>query len=937
MLKLSLYFSTYWILFSFCQSQTVFSTNWNIRHGLPTNTIYKMAKDSSGFLYLGTELGLYQFNGIQFQPIPFKNHRSFAVSSIVFDKSNRIWCRNFSNQIFFTENDTMYYFESFEKHLFKEGNILDILPFQEGILILTFQQVFYVTTRTIHQIAQIAELESFMVLNDSSVFLTDANGFVYQLQSQKLNKLYQLPYGKYHLTNYQNKVLAVPKNHKENFIWILGKTPKKYCDLPSSINSYVNNVSSQKDFLFINTNTGLNFFDGKNWQIVLKEARISDVIQDFQGNTWISSLDNGLYRIADWRVRFVSEWNTQNQFTCIAQSPRGIFVGTKDGYIYELEYSSRKIREWDTKVRNEIEFIKLDSVNGNLYCSQGVFFKSNPHQFLQTYYGKSLHFDQFGNLYFSIHNLAGFQKIQENPYFFTDDLKKVTSSIEYFIFHNDRSRCNYFDTVKNELWIGYATNLILRKSNGKEYIIKDFDNNSLYCTSITKDSKGRIWVSTIQNGILCFQDTIPIFHFTQKNGLSGEFTKKLISSGEFIFSISEKGVDKIHIENVQIHHLSRSLGIEQLSWLDGIYSQKGLYLVTSSGLLYLPDLYYSNEILPKIWFNNLPNKTVQYNKNDIQFNWNVLSFRKGSSLMAFYRLLPDTTFHKINIELGEVWFNSLNYGEYEFEFIVPEANYSFSYSFTIYEPFWLSKWFIFLSIIFIAFVVYFIVKFEQNRQRKKQLLKEKLIFSQLTALKAQMNPHFIYNILNSIQGLIYGGKKEEASEYIGLFSDMMRKVLEVSSKQYILLHHEIEMLKTYLEVEKLRMKDLEYLIELENNLDLLKIQIPSMIIQPFVENAIKHGLYHKLGSKILKIFIYQKTEKTLFIEVIDNGIGRKNAEKINSKRQNHKSFSTQAIYSRIELFNELSDAQIHLKIIDLYDNEQPSGTKVLITIEEKYT
>ena len=114
-----------------------------------------------------------------------------------------------------------------------------------------------------------------------------------------------------------------------------------------------------------------------------------------------------------------------------------------------------------------------------------------------------------------------------------------------------------------------------------------------------------------------------------------------------------------------------------------------------------------------------------------------------------------------------------------------------------------------------------------------------------------MNPHFMFNVLNAVQGLIYSNQKSKASDYLGKFSDLMRKILEASDKKEIAIDKEIAMLKMYLELEKSRFEnDFEYQFSLPSELDLSQYKIPSMIIQPFVENAIKHGLMHKKGVKV---------------------------------------------------------------------------------------
>ena len=170
----------------------------------------------------------------------------------------------------------------------------------------------------------------------------------------------------------------------------------------------------------------------------------------------------------------------------------------------------------------------------------------------------------------------------------------------------------------------------------------------------------------------------------------------------------------------------------------------------------------------------------------------------------------------------------------------------------------------------------------------KELISKKLVFSQLEALRSQMNPHFIFNALNSIQEYIVFNNKELASNYLVKFSRLIRIYLEHSQQNEIVLKEEVNALKIYLELEKIRFEDiLDYDLYIDENLMLEQIKIPSLFIQPYVENAIKHGLLHKLDDRKLKVsFQKEKLNNYLVCTIEDNGIGRKQAAALQSKRTN---------------------------------------------------
>lgn len=220
-----------------------------------------------------------------------------------------------------------------------------------------------------------------------------------------------------------------------------------------------------------------------------------------------------------------------------------------------------------------------------------------------------------------------------------------------------------------------------------------------------------------------------------------------------------------------------------------------------------------------------------------------------------------------------------------------------------------------------------------NNAQLTMKLENELRESELKALKSQMNPHFIFNALNSIQEYIILNDKENAANYLGKFADLIRNYLYHSNTGKITLADEMEGLQLYLELEQLRFgADFQFEIKKDLRDSADNLDIPTMLIQPYVENAIKHGLLHKSGQKRLSLqFIEHET--TLQCLITDNGIGREKSAVINARqRQRHQSFATQATQTRLELLNHQSETKIGVQIDDLKDGDIARGTQVRIHI-----
>ena len=246
------------------------------------------------------------------------------------------------------------------------------------------------------------------------------------------------------------------------------------------------------------------------------------------------------------------------------------------------------------------------------------------------------------------------------------------------------------------------------------------------------------------------------------------------------------------------------------------------------------------------------------------------------------------------------------------------------------------------ALILLGFLSYSIFNRYKIKQQNIQLLEkfkheQALNQSMLTSIKAQMNPHFIFNALNTIQNYIYGNDKNKAAGYLGKFSELVRSVLQNSSQESIALSEELKFLQLYLELEKMRFEDSIEITTHTSSVESLAddIMIPSMIIQPYIENAFKHGLLHKKTDRKLVIhFFFFFSQKILVCMIDDNGVGRTSSAQYKAAGKMHyRSFATSATQKRLELLNEGRKDVIGVQIEDkVLADGSSSGTKVIVEI-----
>jgi len=254
---------------------------------------------------------------------------------------------------------------------------------------------------------------------------------------------------------------------------------------------------------------------------------------------------------------------------------------------------------------------------------------------------------------------------------------------------------------------------------------------------------------------------------------------------------------------------------------------------------------------------------------------------------------------------------------------------------------WNTWWFRITAVLLLAIAVYSLYRYRLRLVKNKQELKweyeKKLANVEMTALLAQMNPHFIFNSLNSIDSYIIRNESKQASEYLNNFARLMRLILQNSRSNYISLKDELIALELYLQMESLRFKNkFQYAIDVDEGLDTTSIVIPPMLIQPYIENAIWHGVMTKSNGDTGKVELnIYKRKDSLYCIVSDNGIGRKKAAELREKKlNNHKrSMGMQITQDRIEIINKLYNLNTSVKIYDVEnENGEAAGTRVELII-----
>lgn len=616
-------------------------------------------------------------------------------------------------------------------------------------------------------------------------------------------------------------------------------------------------------------------------------TNVSAIYKDKKNQLWICTF-NGLYLYDEVNDKFKAFTHDDknpksiksNRVCCMVQDHTGL---------YWLGYSAKGYGCYNA-VKDSFYDFNIPSVFNN------------------SVYGFNVTEDAYNNIWFGAD--WGLQKINSDRnkieiYRYDEKKKNGISQLGVQCFLSDS---------RKRLWVGTETALNLYQPQTNTFK-KYYRENGLYenkINSLAEDSKGNIWI--------CSDNSFSVFNPETEKVI---FNKKSFSANVFIDSTgnviigSAGGATNFMTCNESIANKSKALPLPVITDLT---------------------IYGENQNRKNIGAVNLKHIELSYKENYLSFVFTGISFNDAKLNQFKCRLVGlETQWNNLGVKRS-LSYAALEPGTYTFEVMCSNVAGNWNkevatLTVIIKPPYWKTWWFkAFLILLFASMAYYFYLQ-RVKTIRKEESIKNKLALLEAQAIMAQMNPHFIFNSLNSIQACIVSNNNEAAYNYLNKFSMLVRSILQNSREQFIDLSNELEVLKNYLDLEKLRFKDLKYTITVDTKINPSQIKVPSSFMQPFVENAIIHGLSHKLGDKLVQLII-TKDETNLLFKIVDNGIGRKKAALLNQNRtRSHTSLGMTLIASRIKLINEQYHCNSEIIITDLNDeNGEACGTEILLKL-----
>lgn len=948
--------------------------NFNVKDGLPGSELYGALQDSKGYMWFIGDHGVSKFNGYTFKNFSTENGlHDNTVVGICEDKKQRIWFSSLSGRLSYYKNDSIHAVgcnDSLEK-IFK-------LTINNSIYVDEGDTIWLGSIKNlmikIHPGWTAKDLKITLLPKGNYFYTIDKKGIIFggtggpgeetiTGYTRDHKKTCTIRSG---ISKKQNEVLRFKIIRLSNGTYLasLGNTLINFTGSAiigrkTTNGAVLDLIQDAGHSIIVSTVKGAAVFYVKGLTMVrsipqLQNKVITKACIDFEKELWFTSEGHGVYYIPHKNFKYYTPENgiPDSKISCMAfYHDSSVITGYIDGTISVLKQNS--ISNYAMPVTNSTgqasRITGISNYKGEMYVSN----------IEKTYRfnGKALklmtEIETAGNKKIIKGKTDSSLWILKYSYLLKYDPKHAFA-LKLKIALKDRVD-NIYEAGNGLLWL-CATNGVYIYDGAA--IKSPGALNSLYKyrpVDITEDLNKNIWIATRGGGVIIKQGNT-LKQLTEADGLAGNMCKSILADSNIIWVGTNKGLSKIK------RSADGSCSIENIYSKDGLLNNEigsvikcnnSIWIAHNNGItVFDPTTVHTGRHSPPVYITGffvndsayaLNNRHVlTYYQNHISISYEGLSYKNTGSIIYKYKI-KDVDPDWVYTSYTSVQYHNLSAGTYTFEAYAQSSDGVWSkkpasLTFSILPAWWSTWWFIALCVLSgIGFiVVVFRVRLHTVRkaESEKEMLRHRISAAELQALRSQMNPHFVFNAINSVQYFITDNDPESSQIYLEKFASLIRYVLDNAKLAPIPLKTEINALKIYMELEALRFK-FDYKIVIKDTAPLDDIYIPSMLVQPYVENAIWHGLMHKKGKGEITItFIINNSDLKCIID--DNGIGRKRSAEIEldaGKVATHKSLGMSITKERLEIINKINQSHLKVTITDKVNSAgESAGTRVEIDI-----
>ncbi|OYU94545.1 MAG: hypothetical protein CFE21_16210 [Bacteroidetes bacterium B1(2017)] len=974
------------LLPNMCWAQELLFKKIHHGNGLPANSVYRIIQDRRGYLWMATEQGVIRYNGSNF--VHYTRRDGLTDNEVVVLKEGedgKIWffgyngsaCYWYQDKIYNASSDsslnaikTNYSFLDFyeDQHMRKWflsiGSTVMVDPnsndpamernfdgctmyYAFGDSLLIFKQKQHESILYCNNQVSVYK-QRFIPRNEGFPFRTK-DGRIYFFSSDYLieqTKLEQKICLKLDANLRKSKTLCVSIS-KDGFVWIasqfglycyqqnnLSLAPKIY--LPEI--SFTMVFTDREDNVWVNTpgdgiiqipaiTRKVSYFNPQKGE---PNARCYSIAKMTDGNVVIG-LNNGKWM--NWFPKTNSVLThetkkpTSEKCFLLQTSAKDVWVGMS---LQILHYNAQLKSEHIVPFYNDTQLVSVISVVKSFSYRQGKFFIGAKHG-IYEYFPDPNHSTNSKGVYNTKCSCYG-------------KLKWMSDNKIYSVYYSNNK----------SLWFGTDSGLyvhengVTRNCSNENTLLQERIN----CIEETEDSL--LLLGTNGMGLLVYKNGKILQHLQMAEGSGSSFCKKISVHGPLIYVLTLNGIFVFRSINGQL--------VEELpSAMFSLFQQKEINdffvdgneigMAGNQGVYLIPNRFSENNIpRPQTYIEKVFVGDSSFSfKQGLSLNYDNNTFR--IQFISIHFQIPERVNYRYRLRSDQAWFytsgNSvvlplIEPGSYTFEVQgrigAGDWSNSASFSFIIMPPFWRETWFVFLCLSVITSISVWLVMryFKTKIRRKEEQHKIKLRISELEqqALLTMMNPHFLFNVMNSIQSFINTNHPKQANQYLSDFARLIRMNLDISHKKNISLEEELAYLKLYIHFENLRLqKDIFFDIEIDSEIDKEDLFIPAMLIQPFVENAIWHGLRDMNEQGFIKLLFKVNSLNQLEIQILDNGIGVPESLLLDSfLTQANQAKGLSITLQRLCLLHQVTDSRGLIKFTHIYPENAFKGTCVSLCI-----
>lgn len=936
-------------------AQSTQTIDYTTKDGLSSNSVYRTAVDRRGFLWIATENGLARFDGRRFEIYTTaKGLTDNEIIDLFIDSSGIVWAIPFRRSpCYYNPTKDMFENETTDPELRKidlaNTHKVHILQYGGIAFSNNLRQLFiYKNGRTTmykdFMPPRSAVIEKVVEYTpDQFVFFCEDT--IRYFSAGRITKL--VPLGKsliaveftgHNVYLVQQKGITSMKLNKEGEL--SGSEQKSF---PFEIRIFCN---TGKNFGITSLSGNTYLVDRSTLEIkenVYAGVQVRNVLEDNEGNTWLSTMENGLIKVQQKRISsFTGAPAMMQNFNALIKT-KNIIAGTNNGevYVYDGLYNVRKIPLTD---------------NRNIDAWVRKIFETPKGIYVSTQTGSFLFDSDCRNIQLKF--LGSSNKSSKTAVLLNDSIIGMGTHSQALRYNLNTNK--FVDSISKRIIS------LISDHSGKMYIgsndgLYRWDKDSLYSfgnrqrsftyrvNTMTVSPDNILWVGLGSDSLLIVKDDKLIASLPLGGNIPGNICKSLFcnKTGE-VWLGTNKGLNKIRytytgtqfsFHNTYFGAADGLIG-DQVN--DITIKNDTVYVATSGGISYLPTSLSLPvaDIATFITRVNISGKdeelkedySLPFSKNDVTIEFS------GVDLTGFIPLFEYSTNNSDWQRTDKIELKRLAPGTYKIKIRAIKRDGTPStqiagVSISIKTPFWKSNWFwTVLVLVTFSLIIYFIQRRNRQRQQaalQKVITEKKIAELEMQALKAQINPHFVFNCLNSIKSFIYEKDYLQADKYLDKFSLLLRSTMDNADAAIIPLEEEIKYLDTYLQLEKLRFTDkFDYSIEVEPGIDRSQIFVPAMLLQPYVENAIRHGVRFLEDKKGVILIAIRKEDRHLICEIDDNGIGREKSAQLRSEiHVEYQSRGMQLSKRRAELYG------IEQKVIDKRNAKgEAEGTTIILII-----